>query len=307
LRRCDEGYKGNLPKFKLNDYVKYKVTAWDEVDNKGSTRGEFEVKNKVDLSLSCSRTSLHGGESLTVLGSSSLPNTDHTLRFICGTRSNAVDVKTNTVGEFQYTYTPQWVGDYEVTIEYGGNGVNHASVSHVKEFSVEKRSFTVSTRIDGVAKKTLPFELSGTVTPAVGGVPISFIIVTPTGSFVESCRTSQTGSFSTIVVPEELGDWEAIAQVDSGELYESSSSPLTPFKVVKLSIPEVIILKAREFTEPPLLYVPVGLVAVIGLGYGFKTGFIKNLRSKKGHVKVEEIVEEPNDATTYRRRSSRES
>ncbi len=306
MRKCDEGYKGNLPKFKLNDYVKYKVTALDEVDNKGSTRGEFEVKNKVDLSLSCSRTSVHGGESLTVLGASSLSNTDHTLRFVCGSRSNVVDIKTNTVGEFQCTYTPKWVGDYEVTVEYGGDGVNHAAVSTFKEFSVEKRSFTVSTRIDGVAKNTRPFELTGTVSPAVGGVPISFIIVTPTGSIVESCRTSQTGSFGVTIVPEELGEWEAIAQVDTGELYESSSSPLTPFEVVKLSIPEVIILKAREFTEPPLLYVPVGLVAALGLGYGFKTGFIQNLRSKKGNVKVKEIVEDPKDATTYRRRSSRE-
>ena len=305
MRKCDEGYKGNLPKFKLNDYVKYKVTALDEVDNKGSTRGSFEVKNKVDLSLSCSRTSLHGGESLTVLGASSLPNTDHTLRFVCGSRSNVVDIKTNTVGEFQYTYTPQWVGDYEVTIQYGGDGVNHEAVSSFKEFSVEKRSFTVSTWIDSVAKNTRPFELTGTVSPAVGGVPISFIIVTPTGSIVESCRTSQTGSFGVTIVPEELGIWEAIAQVDTGELYESSSSPLTSFEVVKLSIPEVIILKAREFTEPPLLYVPVGLVAALGLGYGFKTGFIQNLRSKKGSVKVKEIVEEPKDATTYRRRSSR--
>ncbi len=306
MRKCDEGYKGNLPKFKLNDYVKYKVTALDEVDNKGSTRGEFEVKNKVDLSLSCSRTSLHGGESLTVLGASSLPNTDHTLRFVCGSRSDVVDLKTNTVGEFQCTYTPQWVGDYEVTVRYGGDGVNHAAVSTFKEFSVEKRSFTVSTRIDSVAKNTRPFELTGSVSPAVGGVPISFIIVTPTGSIVEVCRTSQTGSFGVTIVPEELGEWEVLAQVDAGELYVSSSSPLTPFEVVKLSIPEVIILKAQEFTEPPLLYVPVGLVAALGLGYGFKTGFIQNLRSKKGNVKVKEIVEDPKDATTYRRRSSRE-
>ena len=305
LRKCEEGYKGNIPKFQLNDVVKYKVIASDEVDNKGSTRGEFEVKNKVDLSLSGSRTSLKGGESLTVLGSSSLSNTDHTIRFICGSRSKTVTVKTNTVGEFQYTYTPQWVGDYEATVEYGGDGINHAAVSHIREFSVQKRSFTVSTNIDGVAKNTRPFELSGTVSPAVSGVPISFIIVTPTGSFVDSCRTTQTGSFSTIVVPEELGLWDAIAQVDAGELYESSSSPLATFEVVKLSIPEVIILKAQEFAKPPLLYVPVGLVAAVGLGYGYKTGFIKNLRSKKGSVKVEEIVEEPKDPTTYRRRSDR--
>ena len=307
LRKCDEGYKGNLPKFKLNDIVKYKVYASDEVDNKGSTRGEFEVKNEVDLSFSASRISLHGGESLSILGSSSLPNTDHTIRFVCGNNSKTVNVKTNTVGEFQHTYTPQWVGDYDVTVEYGGDAVNHAAVSYPRGFTVEPRSFTVSTRVDGVAKNTRPFELSGTVSPAVGGVPISFIIVTPTGSLVESCRTSQTGSFTVTIVPEELGPWEAIAQVGASELYASSSSQLTTFEVVKLTIPEVIILKAQKFTEPPLLYVPVGLVAALAIGVGFKTGFIQNLRSKKGNVKVEEIVEEPKDATTYRRRSDRKN
>ncbi len=307
LRKCDEGYKGNLPKFKLNDIVKYKVCASDEVDNKGSTRGEFEVKNEVDLSFSASRISLHGGESLTILGASSLPNTDHTIRFVCGSHSKTVNVKTNTVGEFQHTYTPQWVGDYDVTVEYGGDAVNHAAVSYPRGFTVETRSLTVSTRVDGVAKNTRPFELSGTVSPAVGGVPISFIIVTPTGSLVESCRTSQTGSFTVTIVPEELGPWEAIAQVGASELYATSSSQLTSFEVVKLMIPEVIILKAQEFTEPPLLYVPVGLVAALAIGVGFKTGFIQNLRSKKGNVKVEEIVEEPKDATTYRRRSDRKN
>ena len=307
LRKCDEGYKGNLPKFKLNDIVKYKVYASDEVDNKGSTRGEFEVKNEVDLSFSASRISLHGGESLSILGSSSLPNTDHTIRFVCGNNSKTVNVKTNTVGEFQHTYTPQWVGDYDVTVEYGGDAVNHAAVSYPRGFTVEPRSFTVSTRVDGVVKNTRPFELSGTVSPAVGGVPISFIIVTPTGSLVESCRTSQTGSFTVTIVPEELGPWEAIAQVGASELYASSSSQLTTFEVVKLTIPEVIILKAQKFTEPPLLYVPVGLVAALAIGVGFKTGFIQNLRSKKGSVKVEEIVEEPKDATTYRRRSDRKN
>ena len=307
LRKCEEGYKGNLPKFKLNDLVKYKVCASDEIDNKGSTRGEFEVKNEVDLSFSASRISLHGGESLTILGASSLPNTDHTIRFVCGSHSKTVKVKTNTVGEFQHTYTPQWVGDYDVTVEYGGDAVNHAAVSYPRGFTVETRSLTVSTRVDGVAKNTRPFELSGTVSPAVGGVPISFIIVTPTGSLLESCRTSQTGSFTVTIVPEELGPWEAIAQVGASELYATSSSQLTSFEVVKLTIPEVIILKAQEFTEPPLLYVPVGLVAALAIGVGLKTGFIQNLRSKKGSVKVEEIVEEPKDATTYRRRSDRKN
>ena len=307
MRTCEEGYKGNIPKFKLNDIVKYKVYASDEVDNKGSTHGEFEVKNEVDLSFSASRISLHGGESLNILGASSLSNTDHTIRFVCGSHSKTVNVKTNTVGEFQHTYTPQWVGGYEITIEYSGDTVNHAAVSYIKEFTVEKRSLTVSTQIDRVAKNTLPFELSGTVSPAVGGVPINFIIVTPTGSLVESCRTSQTGSFKVTIVPQELGLWEAIAQVETSELYFSSSSELTSFEVVKLTIPEVIILKAREFTEPPLLYVPVGLVAVLGIGVGLKTGFLQNLRSKKGNVKVKEIVEEPKDATKYRRRSDRKS
>lgn len=311
LRKCEEGYKGNLPKFTLNDIVKYKVHASDEVDNKGSTRGEFEVKNEVDLSFSVSRISLYGGESLTILGASSLPNTDHTLRFVCGSKSKTVIMKTNTVGELQYTYTPPWVGNYEVTLEYGGDTVNHAAVSYVKEFTVERRSFTVTTRVDSIAKNTRPFELSGTVSPAVGGVPVTFIIVTPTGSLTKSCMTSQTGSFTVTIVPEELGVWEAMAQVEAGELYASSLSPLTSFKVVKLSIPEIIILKAQEFTKPPLLFVPVGLVSVLAVGAGFKTGFIQNLISRKGkgkgkgNVKVEEITEEQKGTTTYRRRSDR--
>ncbi|MBN2334215.1 hypothetical protein JXL21_01565, partial [Candidatus Bathyarchaeota archaeon] len=83
--------------------------------------------------------------------------------------------------------------------------------------------------------------------------------------------------------------------------------------VVKLTIPETILLKAREFTRPPLLYVPVGLVAAVALGVGLKTGFIRSVVQRKGKVKVEELksdeVEEPDvkDASSYQRRSSRKS
>ena len=69
---------------------------------------------------------------------------------------------------------------------------------------------------------------------------------------------------------------------EAGELYASSLSQLTSFQVVKLTIPEVIILKAQEFTRPPLLYVPVGLAAALAVGVGYKNGFIQNLISRKG-------------------------
>jgi hypothetical protein len=63
--------------------------------------------------------------------------------------------------------------------------------------------------------------------------------------------------------------------------------------VVPLTIPEIIMLKAAEFAELPLLYLPVGLVVATVTGVGVKTGIVKSF-TKNGKGAVEEEKEEGN-------------
>ncbi|MBN2335786.1 hypothetical protein JXL21_09515, partial [Candidatus Bathyarchaeota archaeon] len=220
MAETPDGYKCRLPRLMRNDLVKYRVHARDEVDNTGSTTGVFEVKDMVDLSLSMSRISMYGGESINIVGSSTLSNTEHTLRFQCGSREKTVKVMTGATGEYEYSFTPPWVGSYTVTLEYGGDGFCHASVTTENGFTVQKRTLVVTTSLgNSVAKETQPFQISGRVTPAIGRVPICVLVVSPTESFTQSCVTTGTGSFSITIVPEALGSWEILAQVETSEYY----------------------------------------------------------------------------------------
>ena len=71
-------------------------------------------------------------------------------------------------------------------------------------------------------------------------------------------------------------------------------------------------LKAAEFTEPPLIFLPAGLLVATMAGVELKTGFIRGvIKNGKGTVEEEEgegngeEAEPDEETSTYRRRSAR--
>jgi hypothetical protein len=308
-------HRGYIPKQTLNKVVKYRVYAMDEIENQGSASGSFEVKERVTPELTVDRISLYGGESIAFFGSSNVANKNHVLR-IQGATNKDITVATDTAGAFEYTYKPPVTGSYTATLVYVGDPIYHPAYSLAQEFTVAKRELTVTCSMSPLpAKQTRPLTITGSVSPPMSGVPVNIVIVSPEESFVESVTTSAAGTFSTSITPNITGSWEMLPQVLSTAYNSPSQGDLISFQVVPLSIPEIIMYKAAEFTQPPLVLVPAGLVVAAVAGVEVKTGIIRGaLGNGKGKVKAKEAtadVKEPHEedegTSGYKRRSSRES
>jgi hypothetical protein len=149
----------------------------------------------------------------------------------------------------------------------------------------------------------------------MSGVPVNIVIVSPEESFIESVTTSTAGTFSTSITPNVTGSWEMLPQVLSTAYNSPSQGDLISFQVVPLSITEIIMYKAAEFTQPPLVFVPAGLVVAAVAGVEVKTGVIRGAlgngkgkgKAKEATPDVEEAHEEDEGTSSYKRRSSRES
>jgi hypothetical protein len=310
-------YRGYIPKQTLNKVVKYRVYAIDEIENQGSASSSYEVKERVTPELTVDRITLYGGESITFFGYSNVANKNHVLR-IQGAANKDITVATDTAGAFEYTYKPPTAGSYTATLVYVGDPIYHPAYSLAQGFTVAKRELTVSCSMSPIpAKETRPLTITGSVSPPMSGVPVNIVIVSPEESFVESVTTSAAGTFYASITPNVTGSWEVLPQVLSTAYNSPSQGGLISFQVVPLSIPEVIMYKAAEFTQPPLVFVPAGLVVAAVAGVEAKTGVIRGALGNgkgKGKGKAEEATaddkephEEDEDTSSYKRRSSRES
>jgi hypothetical protein len=151
------------------------------------------------------------------------------------------------------------------------------------------------------------------VIPAIQGLNVEVIFVSPDNSFVETAITERDGTYSFMVEPEVVGKWELLPQLRTSDLFEASQGSLVQFEVVSLSPVDIVRMKALAFTEPPLLYAPIGGFALVLALLEFRTGFIRN-RFRNSDEKIEEDeldldtdIEDQNRSgtTTYRRRSTR--
>jgi hypothetical protein len=158
-------------------------------------------------------------------------------------------------------------------------------------------------------------EVHGKVIPAIQGLAVEVIFVSPDNSFIEMATTGRDGTYSIIIEPETVGRWELLAQLKSSDLFQASQGSLVQFDVVSLSPIDIVRMKVLAFTEPPLLYAPIGGFTFVLAIMEFRTGFIRN-RFKNGEEEPEEeeleLETEIDDqekvgTTTYKRRSARNS
>lgn len=312
MQKDGDIYYGYIPKQILNKAVKYQVYAMDEIENQGQASSSFEVKERVTPELSLNRISLYGGESLTFYGATNLVNKDYILRIQGGGQSKDFTLKADTVGHMEHTYKPPAAGAYTASLLFPGDAVNHPASSNTQEFIVIKQELTITCNLSlNPGKENRPLTISGSVSPIMSDVPVNLVIVTPMTSYVTSLTTSVSGRFSTTITTDSLGTWDILPQVISTAYNEASQGDLISFEVVPLTIPEIVILKAAEFTEPPLVFVPAGLLVATVAGVELKTGFIRGvIKNGKDTEETEEEatseeVESDEDTYTYRRRSAR--
>jgi len=299
-----------LPEFDLHDFVEYKIHAEDEIDNRGVYEGNFTVMNKVEIDFGLSGNIVQGGQTVRITGAATRPSINLRINVEHGGTNSSINVQTDGDGVFTYDYTPTKIGEYDITISYAGDEDYHTAVSREKSFRVDKRKLDLSCDIqNSEIKIERPLTVSGTVYPAVSGLEVEFIFVSPDTSFIETVTTNRDGAFSFTITPDVLGYWDMLPQLKVSELYDASQGAMSSFEVVKLTPVDIITYQAMKFTEPPLMYVLIGIGVILLVFVLQKTGVLDRIRGLS-EDDYEDEEEEPDEqqnggATAYKRRSAR--
>lgn len=297
-----------LPSFELHDDVEYRIHAVDEIDNHGLIEGEFTVMNKVEIEFGVSGSIIQGGQTVKITGAATRPSIHLQLNIEHDGSTVSKDIQTDGDGVFTYDFKPTKIGEYDLTVSYAGDEDYHSAVSREKSFRVDKRRLDLVTRIEeSPVKVERPMTVTGSIIPAVSGLEIEFIFVSPETSIVETVTSNRDGAFSLTITPEVVGQWDMLPQLKVSELFDASQGELVTFEVRKLSPVDIVQAQAMKLVEPPLLYVLVGLVVAIVAVVVQKTGLINKIRGieEEEYDEEEEEVEEETGATAYRRRSDR--
>jgi len=306
----DDYWLAALPLFDLHDEVKYRIHARDEIDNTGLIEGSFTVMNQVEIDFGVSGSVIQGGQTVKITGAATRPSINLKLNIEHGGTTNSINVQTDGDGVFTYDYLPTKIGEYDITLSYSGDEDYHSAISREKSFRVDKRKLELTTEIDTQPVKVeRPMTITGKITPAVNGMEVEFIFVNPETSFTETVTTNREGMFSLTITPEVVGSWDMLPQLMVSELFDASQGSLNSFEVQKLTPIDIVAYQAMKFTEPPLLYVLIG-VGVILVVVLQKTGALDRIRGLSDEdYDDEEEEEEPEQknggATAYKRRSAR--
>jgi hypothetical protein len=305
-----------LPRFELHQNVEYRIQAKDEIDNKGLYSGGFEVMDKIDINYGVSSQAILGGQTILISGATNLPYIDLTLSVEHEETIQEINLKTEGDGSFEYDYKPTHTGIYAISLSYAGDEDHHSSISVEKSFQVDPRDLQLICLLGKPPyKSTLPFEVHGKVIPAIQGLKVEIIFVSPDNSFVEIATTRGDGSYRIVIEPETVGNWELLPQLKISDLFEASQGSLIQFEIVNLSPIDIVRMKVLEFTEPPLLYAPIGGFTFVLAVIEFRTGFVRK-RFKNSDEEPEEdedrLDTETDDqekvgTTKYKRRSTRNS
>lgn len=294
-----------LPSFNLHDDVEYRIHAIDEIDNRGLIEGSFTVMNKVEIDFGLSGKVIQGGQTVKITGAATRPSINLKLNLEHGGNTESINVQTDGDGIFTYDYKPKRIGEYDVTLTYAGDEDYHSAISREKSFRVDKRKLELDCEINtNTVKIHRPMAITGKIIPSVQGLEVEFIFVSPETSFTETVTSNRNGEFTTTITPEILGTWDMLPQLKVSELYAVSQGSMQSFTVEKLSPVDIAKYQALKFTEPPLLYVAIGLGVIVIVAVLQKTGLIDKIRNRKPSEEEDE-QEEAGTVTSYKRRSER--
>jgi hypothetical protein len=307
LSEKDELYQVKLPPFDLHDEVKYKVFVRDSVDNENEIESSFPVFKRATINLGISSSEIKGGQSLKILGSISKGKSDLILNFTSDNFQQEIEIATDQVGEFEYDFYPTLMGEYTLEVIFNGDEDYYYVKSETKPFSVVKQELDVLCSIESnQVKNKYPLTIIGSVYPETSQVMLDLMFIYPGSSMVINVTTNTLGEFSTVIVPETLGEWQLLPQVKETELLAPTQGELITFNVEKLSIVDTIYLFLMTLISPPWVYGLVAIILIIIVIIELRTSIIRRtIRKLRGKEEEDEEAEVADTATSYRRRGSR--
>ena len=302
LKRQGGLWRGELPPLPVGAQVEYRVRALDEVDNKGLLEGGFTVRRRVELELETLDVLYQGGEEVSIEGWASEPGLPLTFHVDHQGKVKKYETTSGVDGGVSLRLTPAKTGVYRVWLEYAGDEEHHPSTSEAQLFQVDRRRMSLVASVNKAQVKLgEPVRVQGYITPRIPGIQVGVILVSPTGGQTLQVLTDGEGRFSLEATPDALGEWQVLAQIQGGELYESAQAPLQSFQVLPLTMVDKVANAAMGLVKPPRVYA-VGVLALGGGALAYRR--LREARAEKEGEEGEE--EEEPEVTSYRRRKKKE-
>lgn len=234
------------------------------------------TKYPVDLKCNIFSNLVIGSQKAKVFGTSSLKDSPIILEFIHQDSTQKVSLVTTDIGDFEYLYIPNQLGDWRVKAIFEGD--NKELPSQSKQVSFTYQSFTthIYTNVNPTqVKLNKPIVISGSVAPEVPGLSVEIMLISPTSVVTKKyVYTDLTGTFSYTYLPDEEGTWDAMTKVGDGLVYERANNYFN-FDVIPLTIFDQASIYGLMLITPPYLYATVGLSLV---------GFVSVLYIKRGAI-----------------------
>jgi len=198
--------------------------------------------SKISTTISCSvsSTSISIGSSLTVSGSitPARPSVTVTISYRSdGSWSSLTTVASSSDGSYSYTWTPTFVGSYQLKASWEGDSSHIGAASTAESVTVAKISTTISCSVSpSEVTEGDSITVSGSISPTVSGKTITLTYKKPDGStFDRTVTTGSDGSYSDSYKSEAIGSWSVSASWAGDSTHEGASSS-KPFTVKKKGI-----------------------------------------------------------------------
>jgi hypothetical protein len=258
-------YAGTIPAHPKGSRVEYEVVAVDMAGNRAEASGQYLVKDKTKIFLEVSKTVIHPNEKIVVTGRLLHGGGFVILNFTSDETSFSDFVQVDEDGSFRYEYKPDSVGTWTVKVIYRGDESHFEAVSEEKTFRVEKIPTSLSLELSNSAIDIGgKVDISGRISPAVGGKAVEIRLVMPNGSTVkETVYIKANGNFILDLTPSMVGKWSLQAVFGGDEIYLPSTS-----KVKELIVNDTFINMLLTFVNRFMMYIATaigGAVSAVAL------------------------------------------
>lgn len=204
------------------------------------------------ISVEVSPMTLNFGQSVTVRGTVN-PNLSQVPVTIVYTRPKEgeirVQVMTTTTGYFEDSLTPDLAGSWKVNVSWDGDSTYEGAESDTVRFLVNRAPTNIMITLSSESfDEGETITVSGSISPPVGGAPISLEYTLPDGSLISRSSTTTDGSFVDTYTPDKDGEWSVRASWSGDDNHlgaESSSSSFTvrpPFPTAYVSLATIAVV-----------------------------------------------------------------
>lgn len=185
-------------------------------------------------------------------------------------------------GTYGGTFTPDETGLWTMQSRYPGDSTHGYSRSFPQFFTVKaaaptKMATTITCAVNPTSSKVGDtVTISGTISPAVGGVLVTTILTKPDGTTETSASsTDKDGKFSDAFKADTAGSWSATSKWSGSASYAAATSSAASFTVTEAAGP---VTPGGAAIAPEVIY---GIVAVVVIAIIAVVAYMFMRRGKK--------------------------